>query len=114
MATGVRPATGNTKRRGEPTKTRYSRWISIGAKNPFRRTLLQARRLGIELIDGWKPGMCAWYALRFSARAEQMRALQAWWREQGIDWYQRRPNGAWEPRDYPEPVSYATALRNSK
>ena len=36
---------------------RYRRWISIGGKDPFMRTLHKCRALGMSIIQGGKPGM---------------------------------------------------------
>lgn len=76
----------------------YDRWVSIGGKNGFAATIRHARKLGMGLIDGWKPGMCAWYSFRFKADSAQMKALEAWWEDTGIEFFRRKPRGAWSPR----------------
>jgi hypothetical protein len=91
---------------------RYKRWVGIG-DNPFRRSLRQARRLGMAIIDGGKPGFCAWHSFCFEATAGQMRRLESWWDARGIEWFRRRPAGAWPVSDEGPPVPWPVALANA-
>jgi hypothetical protein len=107
------PATANnlkprTKRR------RYNRWLTIGVPNPFIRTLKKARSLGLGIVNGGKPGMCAWYGICLVGTSEQIEALQDWWGWAGIEWFRRQPRGAWPVSDKGNEITWVEALENAR
>jgi hypothetical protein len=91
----------------------YKHWIGIDCNNPFLRTLRKCRQLGMQIINGGKPGFCAWYGLCVRATADQMKELQDWWDLVGIRWYRRQPSGAWSVSDQGEPIPWKEALKNA-
>jgi hypothetical protein len=96
----------------KPRKRR--RWISIGGKNSFGRTLRRCRELGAGVLNAGKPGMVAWYGFLLLATGAQMLALESWWREQGIESFRRMPRGAWPVSDADEPVSWEEIAQNCR
>jgi len=74
----------------------YRRWISIGGDDPFDRSVAKAREIGLEIRAAGKPGMVAWYGFRLFGSPERMIALEQWWIAQGIEFFIRRPRGAWD------------------
>lgn len=92
--------------------TRYKRWIDIGDNNTFLRTLRRCKRLGVSIVDGGKPGFCAWYGLCVQGTAEQIRELESWWSREEIGWHKRQPRGAWPVSDKGAVIPWETVWRN--
>ena len=76
-------------------KREYRRWVTIGCDDPFGQSLAKAKLFGLEVRAGGKPGMVAWYGLLLFGTAEQMKSLEAWWISKKIEWFMRKPAGAW-------------------
>jgi hypothetical protein len=91
---------------------RYKRWISIGSRDPFLRTLRACKRFRIGIVNGWKPGMVAWYGLALEADTTQMKRLESWWNGAGIEWFVRPPRGAWPVSTAGEVIPWDEAIFN--
>ena len=91
---------------------RHKRWIGIGGDDPWVRTLRKCRSLRMAVINGGKPGFCAWYGLCVVATAEQMRRLEAWWRRANIRWWKKMPSGAWDVDTSGEPIPWDQVMAN--
>lgn len=76
-------------------KREYRRWLTIAPGDPFGKSVEKAKALGIEVRAGGKPGMVAWYGLLLFATSDHMKALEAWWIDRGVEWFIRKPQGAW-------------------
>lgn len=85
-----------------PAKSKkFYRWITIGADNPYLRTLKKCRELGIGVFYAGKPGMVAWYGFGIRATTKQRASLEAWWSQSKIKWFNRMPQGAWAVEEGP-------------
>jgi len=92
---------------------RFKRWLGLDS-DWFRDSLSQARKLGMSVINGGKPGMVAWYGLCLEGTPEQMAKLEAWWGRQHIRWFRNQPRGAWDVSDRGDPIPWDEAMANVK
>ena len=79
---------------------RFARWVSIGGKchhKKFGQTfalVAVARKHGMQLIVGFKPGMHFWHEIGLAGTPAAMKKTEAEWKRQGHEIKTKKPPGA--------------------